>query len=251
MLSLVLTAAKQPAEAVEQLIHALEMVPDDATLWARMGALQRELGDEAAVRVSYTRVLELQTAALGAQAAEADPLVQQARAARDTSMWLLLKNLLFTAVVPATVAGYLPALICSGQQRVGGVGLVVAVALYAVGTSLYAWCVFDFASAGRGTPLPLDAPKSLVVRGLYRYTRNPMYLGVLGVVLGWASLYRSAIMLVYALVVATGFQLFTVCYEEPHLRREFGPQYDDYCARVGRWLPRLRRAASTRARSGR
>jgi hypothetical protein len=92
-----------------------------------------------------------------------------------------------------------------------------------------------------GTPAPIDAPKKLVVRGLYRYTRNPIYVGVLAVILGWALLFRAAPLVIYALIVGMCFHLFVVLYEERHLRREFGNEYDEYCARVGRWLPRLRR----------
>jgi protein-S-isoprenylcysteine O-methyltransferase Ste14 len=77
-----------------------------------------------------------------------------------------------------------------------------------------------------------------VVRGLYRFTRNPMYVGVLTVILGIAALHRSPAVVAYAAVVATGFHLFVRLYEEPHLRRVFGAEYEAYCARVSRWLPK-------------
>lgn len=93
---------------------------------------------------------------------------------------------------------------------------------------------------GRGTPAPIDAPKRLVVRGLYRYTRNPMYLGVLTVILGWAFLFPIGTLVIYGLVVAAGFHLFVMYCEEPHLKRTFGRDYEVYSIRVGRWLPRLR-----------
>lgn len=113
--------------------------------------------------------------------------------------------------------------------------------MLALGAGIYAWCVWDFASFGRGTPAPIDAPKKLVVRGLYRYARNPMYVGVLAVILGWALLFRALSLLPYAMLVAGCFQAFIVLYEELHLRAEFGREYDEYCSRVGRWLPRLKR----------
>lgn len=152
-------------------------------------------------------------------------------------MALLVKNLLFTVLVPGTVAVAVPLTLARGRAPAAGPGLAGAVALLAIGAALYAWCVWDFATFGRGTPAPIDAPKKLVVRGLYRYTRNPMYVGVLAVILGWAALFRAASVAAYAVAVATCFHLFVVLYEEPHLRAEFGGAYDAYRARVARWLP--------------
>ncbi|MEM7049107.1 MAG: isoprenylcysteine carboxylmethyltransferase family protein [Acidobacteriota bacterium] len=153
-------------------------------------------------------------------------------------MVLLLKNLLFTVVVPGTVAVYVPLLIIGDHPRASGIVSAIAAILLAIGAGIYAWCVWDFASFGRGTPAPIGAPKRLVVRGLYRYTRNPMYLGVLSVILGWTILFRSPTLLLYLLAVGAGFHGFIMLYEEGHLRREFGEEYEAYCRRVGRWLPR-------------
>jgi protein-S-isoprenylcysteine O-methyltransferase Ste14 len=152
---------------------------------------------------------------------------------------LLIKNLLFTIFVPGTVAIYLPLALTADQRVSWGMMTVVSLLLFLAGATVYTWCVWDFASFGRGTPLPLDAPQKLVIRGLYRYSRNPMYVGVLGVLLGWAAWFRSWSLLGYALLVATCFQLFVVLYEEPHLQRVFGRSYTEYCTRVGRWLPRV------------
>jgi len=159
-------------------------------------------------------------------------------------MRLLLKNLSFTVIVPATVAVYLPLLIARDRSLASGALLSVAVALVALGAAVYGWCVWDFASFGRGTPFPLDAPRKLVIRGLYRYTRNPMYVGVLFVVLGWALMFRAPDLLLYAVGVGMWFHLFIVLYEERRLGREFGGEYVEYCARVGRWLPRCGRRSS-------
>jgi protein-S-isoprenylcysteine O-methyltransferase Ste14 len=155
-------------------------------------------------------------------------------------MALLIKNLLFTLVAPGTIAVYLPLWIARGHPRASGGTLASAWLLLGLGSCIYAWCVWDFAVFGRGTPAPLDAPKKLVVRGLYRLTRNPMYVGVLTVILGWAACFEAAILLVYASAVFTGFQLFIVLYEEPHLLREFGREYETYRDHVGRWLLRPR-----------
>jgi len=156
-------------------------------------------------------------------------------------MALFLKNLLFTVLVPGTVAVYVPLLISRGRAPADGFATSIALAVLAVGAGIYAWCVWDFATFGRGTPAPIDAPKKLVVRGLYRYTRNPMYVGVLTVILGWALLFRAGNLALYALAVGGCFHLFIVLYEERFLAREFGGDYDAYCSHVNRWLPIPRR----------
>lgn len=160
---------------------------------------------------------------------------------------LFLKNLLFTVVVPGTVAVYLPLLIVRDRSAGSGVWPVASSALFLVGGAAYCWCVWDFAVSGRGTPVPIDAPKKLVVRGLYRHSRNPMYVGVLTTILGWAVLFGAPGLLLYAFCVGLCFHLFVVLYEEPHLHDVFGNSYDDYCARVGRWLPRVGRSRSDRS----
>jgi protein-S-isoprenylcysteine O-methyltransferase Ste14 len=113
----------------------------------------------------------------------------------------------------------------------------LALLLLLLGTAVYLRCVWDFAVTGRGTPAPIDAPKVLVVRGLYRYVRNPMYVGVLLVVLGWSALFGSSALLIYAGSVGLFFHLFVVVVEEPILRRKFGESYEQYCSSVRRWLP--------------
>lgn len=153
-------------------------------------------------------------------------------------MGLLLRNLLFTVLVPGTVAVYLPLLLAGARPPKPG---LPAALLLAAGGALYAWCVWDFACFGRGTPAPIDAPRRLVVRGPYRVVRNPMYVAVLVVILGQALLFRSRTILLYGAAIAACFTLFVMGYEEPHLRRRFGADYEDYVAHVGRWLPRWRR----------
>ena len=155
-------------------------------------------------------------------------------------MRLLLKNLLFTLVVPGTVGVYVPLFLARDRPAAAGLMFLFALVLLALGSVIYAWCVWDFAVFGRGTPAPIDAPKKLVVRGLYRYTRNPIYLGVLTVLLGWVVMFQGAL-LIYTFCVGICFHLFVVFYEERGLERQFGAEYHDYCERVGRWLPRFRR----------
>jgi protein-S-isoprenylcysteine O-methyltransferase Ste14 len=151
---------------------------------------------------------------------------------------ILLKNLIFTLVVPGTVGVYVPLLIAREQAPVSGSRFGIALTLLIAGGALYAWCVWNFAVVGRGTPAPIDASKKLVTHGPYRFARNPMYLGVLVVILGLAVLLQSAAVLGYAVGVGVCCHLFVVLYEEPHLRRAFGAEYESYRLRVGRWLPK-------------
>lgn len=166
-------------------------------------------------------------------------------------MILFLKNLLFTVLVPGTVAVYLPHLIGSRDPAAPGMTWstmrVLSLIPLASGAAVYFWCVWDFATFGRGTPAPIDAPRRLVVRGLYHCVRNPMYLGVLVVILGWVIYFASAGLLFYAVAIAVLFHVFVVAYEEPTLRGAFGRDYESYCLRVNRWVPRLgRRGAAQR-----
>src|SRR6266436_1161298 len=121
-------------------------------------------------------------------------------------------------------------------ERGHGFLLGLAIIFFVIGGCTYSWCVFDFASFGRGTPAPIDAPKKLVRRGLYRYSRNPMYVGVLTVIYSWAILYQSIAVTVYGIVVACCFYSFVVFFEEPILKKRFGIEYEHYCAEVPRWL---------------
>lgn len=154
---------------------------------------------------------------------------------RPLSLGLVFKNLLFTVLVPGTVAVYVP-MSLSRADRGDPSYWAVAAFFFALGLSIYLWCLWDFATFGRGTPAPIDAPKRLVVRGLYRYSRNPMYLGVLSVVAGWLALVPSTRLVIYLVAVWSMFQLFVILYEEPRLLELFGEEYTDYRRRVGRWL---------------
>ncbi len=97
-----------------------------------------------------------------------------------------------------------------------------------------------FALQGRGTPAPVLPTERLVVTGLYRYVRNPMYVAVLSIVAGQGLLLGNARVLAYAAIIWLAFHIFVVAYEEPTLRRSFGAEYEAFRAGVPRWLPRLR-----------
>jgi len=156
-------------------------------------------------------------------------------------MWLFLKNLVFTVIVPGTVAVYIPIRMAVGRSALltgsWRWNQFLAVVPLLLGAAIYLRCVWDFGTTGRGTPAPIDAPRQLVVVGLYRYVRNPMYLGVLCVITGWAIFFRSWGILLYGSGLALAVHLFVVFVEEPHLRRRFGESYERYCRAVPRWTP--------------
>ncbi|MBA2501702.1 MAG: isoprenylcysteine carboxylmethyltransferase family protein [Pyrinomonadaceae bacterium] len=102
---------------------------------------------------------------------------------------------------------------------------------------LYLWCAWDFTFVGKGTPAPFDPPKEIVLRGLYRFVRNPMYVAVMLVLIGEVMFFESAVILIYASIVFLSFHLWVVYYEEPTLRRKFGESFEQYCQKVSRWIP--------------
>ena len=156
----------------------------------------------------------------------------------------LLKTIIFTVVAPGTITVYLPHVLLSSPTAPPPlpIGLLRSLGFIplVLGAAIYFRCAWDFAFAGRGTPAPIDPPKELVVRGLYRYVRNPMYVGVLTVLLGEVLSFASIGLLAYAGVVFLGFHLFVVFYEEPALQRKFGESYQRYCESVPRWRARMR-----------
>jgi protein-S-isoprenylcysteine O-methyltransferase Ste14 len=151
-------------------------------------------------------------------------------------LWRLLKTAIFTIVAPGTVGVLGPQWVKDGGSHTALAVRVLGLALFLIGVAIYLWCAWDFAVQGLGTPAPIDAPRLLVVKGLYRFTRNPMYVGVSAMILGQAIYYGSFSVVVYLLAIVLAFNLFVRFYEEPTLRRPFGEQYDDYCRRVPRWL---------------
>jgi protein-S-isoprenylcysteine O-methyltransferase Ste14 len=113
---------------------------------------------------------------------------------------------------------------------------------------VFAESVARFVWKGRGTLTPAVPTRHLVITGLYQYMRNPMYVGVVAIILGEGLLLGSGAVLAYGVIVALGFHLFVVLYEEPTLRRRYGTEYDEYCAQVRRWIPRLTPARLARER---
>lgn len=127
-----------------------------------------------------------------------------------------------------------------GPQKQTGIFSWLSHPIWLAGGAILLWCFQDFVQKGKGTPAPIDPPKELVVSGLYRYVRNPMYVGVLMMIAGhflWFGLWAQ---LVYAGFIFTAFHLFVLGYEERHLRKTFGTVHEDYMRRVPRWLPRIK-----------
>ena len=157
---------------------------------------------------------------------------------------LALRSLLFSLVLPGSVTLLIPYLLLSSSlepipsrlEPLRFVGLVPIL----IGAFILLRCIWDFAVTGRGTVAPVDPPTTLVVRGLYRYVRNPIYVGVLLIVLGEAILFESPRLAIYAVILWLFFHLAVVLYEEPELREKFGSEYEAYLRSVGRWIPKRR-----------
>jgi len=152
-----------------------------------------------------------------------------------------LKSLLFLVVAPGMVAGYIPlALLRRGPQIETGIFTYLAFPLWLIGSIILLWSFWNFLKQGRGTPAPIDPPKELVAVGFYRYTRNPMYVGVLLAIAGHFLWFGFWNLLFYAVVIFFAFNTFIAYYEEPTLRKKFGAAYEEYCRQVPRWIPKLK-----------
>jgi protein-S-isoprenylcysteine O-methyltransferase Ste14 len=112
----------------------------------------------------------------------------------------------------------------------------LGVLVFSAGVFVLVWCTVVFYVSGRGTLAPWSPPKLLVAVGPYRFSRNPMYLGVTLILIGWAALFRSGTLIVYAAIVLLAFHIRVIAGEEPWLARTFGADWQSYRARVPRWL---------------
>ena len=154
---------------------------------------------------------------------------------------------------PTIVAGLVPWLLTrwhAGEQPL--VLRILGGALLVLGAVLVLETTTRFALQGRGTPAPWAPPERFVARGSYRLMRNPMYVGVLALIVGQGLLLGREILFAWAAAAWLLFHLFVVFEEEPGLRRRFGAEYEDYCRRVARWLPTSPRSRRySRRRQGR
>jgi protein-S-isoprenylcysteine O-methyltransferase Ste14 len=163
-------------------------------------------------------------------------------ATRSTAV-LWAKSLLNAALFFAIFMLALPALVHWLLPRPlpvpRGPRVALALVLFVTGTAAWFTCLDTFSRHGRGTPLPMDAPRLLVMRGLFAHVRNPIMAGELLVIWAVALYVASLGVLLYAIVISLLAHWLVVHVEEPELRRRFGSDYNDYCRNVPRWVPRL------------
>jgi protein-S-isoprenylcysteine O-methyltransferase Ste14 len=149
--------------------------------------------------------------------------------------------LLFLVVVPGTVAGLVPWLLTGWDTGTTRAALQILGAILLVAGALVLVDAFvRFVVEGIGTPAPVAPTQELVVGGLYRHVRNPMYLAVGATIVGQALLLGRPILLVYAAAFAVTVVAFVRGYEEPTLAQQFGARYEEYRRAVPGWWPRLR-----------
>ena len=152
-----------------------------------------------------------------------------------------LKSLLFLIIAPGMIAGYIPlALLRNGSQIETGILAYLAFPLWLIGVMILLWSFWIFLIQGHGTPAPINPPKELVAVGFYRYVRNPMYVGIMLMLLGHFLWFGFWSLLIYAVIVFIAFNTFITYYEEPTLRKKFGAAYDEYCKQIPRWIPRFK-----------
>ena len=162
-------------------------------------------------------------------------------------MTAIAGSAVFLVIAPGVVAGLVPWWLTGWRTGAGYPAPVRATGalLAAAGAVILLAAFAQFAILGRGTPAPVAPTEQLVVRGLYRYVRNPMYLAVLAVIAGQALLLGRPVLLGYAAVVAAAFIAFVHGYEQPALTRRYGAQYRAYQRAVPGWWPRLRATRTT------
>lgn len=156
----------------------------------------------------------------------------------------IVGSAIFLVLAPGIVAGYVPWTITRWRLQPALLNFagfrVIGVLMIALGLPVLLDSFARFAIQGLGTPAPVAPPQHLVVTGLYRYVRNPMYVAVLSLIFGQGLLFGSVRVLEYGVFVWVVFFLFVVAYEEPTLRSKFGDEYRDFCVHVPRWIPHVR-----------
>lgn len=154
---------------------------------------------------------------------------------------LFFRNLFFTILQPSVVVGLIPYLMLNnGIKRYFDFPFTslqyIGLMLFFLGFLVLLYCIVSFAIRGKGTLSPADPTKQLVVSGLYRFSRNPMYVGVIMMLIGESIFFHSYILFVYTVLVFTAFHLFVKFFEEPRLKKDFGEEYNKYSKKVSRWI---------------
>jgi protein-S-isoprenylcysteine O-methyltransferase Ste14 len=166
-----------------------------------------------------------------------------------TAVFVLMRAVTYATLFIGLLLVFVPGRLLGRSGVTGppaiGVAQAAGMLMAAIGAALAVWCILTFALLGKGTPAPFDPPRHLVVRGPYRFLRNPMYLGAAIALAGAALFYRSVALALYAAAFLLVTHAFVVWYEEPTLRATFGGEYESYCRRVRRWWPRLQQVTSS------
>ena len=155
----------------------------------------------------------------------------------------VLGSVVFFVIAPCTLAGLVPWLITGWQLQPPFLALEltrgVGAAMIVAGVLGLVDAFARFALQGLGTPAPIAPPRNLVVTGLYRYVRNPIFVAVVAIILGQALLMAEWRLIVYGAVLWLAFHVQVVVYEEPTLEQTFGSEYEAFRAAVPRWIPRI------------
>ena len=157
------------------------------------------------------------------------------------NLWLTIRNLVMIVLFPGTVVVYIPYRLLDRfgipEPVTWSASQYMAVLLLTVGTSILLKSIWSFARVGKGSLAPFDETQKLIVVGLYRYLRNPMYVGVILIILAQSMFFWSSALLSYAGVCIILANILVIGYEENRLRYKYGDEYRRYCKRVGRWIP--------------
>ena len=154
----------------------------------------------------------------------------------------ILKTLLYMGIMHGFFTYYFPYQLASATNALfePGIFRYLAIPFWLSGTLIIIWCSIDIIRKGRGTPAHLDPPKELVVTGLYRYVRNPIYVGAMLVLFGYIIWSASAWVILYSALAYTAFNFLIIIVEEPILKNTFGMAYTEYIQRVPRWIPKFK-----------
>ncbi|QEE30733.1 isoprenylcysteine carboxylmethyltransferase family protein [Terriglobus albidus] len=159
-------------------------------------------------------------------------------------IFAIVGSAIFLVIAPGTIAGYIPWRICRWQVQAPLAGIfafrILGLLLMVAGLPVLLDSFARFAIQGFGTPAPVFPTRQLVVSGLYRYVRNPMYVAVVSLILGQGLFFGDLRVLEYGIAIWVAFHLFVLLYEEPTLRNTYGAEYDVFCVNVHRWIPCLR-----------
>jgi protein-S-isoprenylcysteine O-methyltransferase Ste14 len=153
-----------------------------------------------------------------------------------------IKTILYMGIMHGFFTLYIPYQLASRDTPFSDFGILryLAFPLWVFGALIIIQCCIDIIRRGRGTPAFVDPPKELIIAGLYRYVRNPIYVGAMLIQVGYILWFGSALAIAYAILFFLAFNILILLIEEPILRNQFGAAYEEYCQNVPRWIPKLK-----------